>query len=98
MTQARISRPVKNVMQSGRANVGTWVLEFEPEAAKRPDPLMGWANSSDTRGQVRLRFASRDEAVAFAQSNGLSYRILEPKERRIRPKSYSGNFIPKSLG
>jgi len=97
VTQARIFRPVKNAMQSGRANLGTWVLEFESEAVKRPDPLMGWADSSDTRGQVRLKFAGRDEAVAFAQSNGLSYRVQEPKERRIRPKNYSDNFICSAL-
>jgi hypothetical protein len=41
---------------------------------------------------MRMRFATRDEAVAFAKRNGLSYRIAEPKERVIRPKAYSDNF------
>jgi len=35
---------------------------------------------------------SADEAVAFAERNGLGYRVAEPKERVIRPKSYSDNF------
>ena len=42
---ARIYQRIKNAMQSGRARVGTWTLEFEPAEAKKPDPLTGWAGS-----------------------------------------------------
>lgn len=79
-------------MQSGRGMTRHWVLEFDPGAPKLADPLMGWLGSSDTRSQVRLKFGSRDAAVAFAERNGLNYRIEEPKVRRIRPKSYAENF------
>ncbi len=98
MTKARIFRPAKTAMQSGRGRTRTWVLEFEPEAAKAADPLMGWAGSTDTRGQVRLKFPSRDAAVAFAEKNGLSYTVQDPRKRRVRPKSYADNFIPKTAG
>ncbi len=97
MTEVRIYRPATNPMQSGPAKGRGWVLEFEPGAAKRIDPLMGWVGSPDTRGQVRLTFEGKDEAVAFAERNGLTYRLREPKTRRIRPKSYAANFRPERI-
>ncbi len=97
-TEARILRPAKSAMQSGRQRTRAWVLEFEPEAAKAADPLMGWAGSTDTQSQVRLQFPSRDAAVAFAEKNGLSYTVQDPRKRRVRPKSYAKNFIPETAG
>ena len=92
MADVRIFKPTKTAMQSGYANTRKWVLEFEPGMAKSIDPLMGWTGSADTRDQVRLRFESKEEAVAFADKNGLSYRLDEPKKRRFFPKSYADNF------
>jgi hypothetical protein len=90
--QARIYRPAKNPMQSGRANTQKWVLEYEPASPRRLDPLMGWTSSSDTRRQVRIKFDTKEEAVAFAQKRGLAYTIDEPQRRQIRPKVYADNF------
>ncbi len=92
MTEARIYRPAQTAMQSGHANTRKWVLEFEPAAAKIIDPLMGWTGSADTLEQVHMTFDSKDEAVAFAEKNGLAFRVQEPKARRIRPKNYADNF------
>jgi hypothetical protein len=88
----RIYRPAKTAMQSGLGNTKKWVLEFDPTAPEVIDPLMGWTGSADTQGQVRLRFASKDEAVAYAEKRGLAYRVFEPREARLRPKSYADNF------
>ena len=95
MSEVRIYEPAKTAMQSGLGNTRAWVLEYEPGSAKETDSLMGWVGSADTRGQVRLRFASKEEAVAFAKKNGMSFRVQEPKSRRIRPKNYSENFAFK---
>ena len=54
-------------MQSGMAGTQEWVLDFEPAEPRRADPLMGWIGSADTQTQVRLRFDTREEAVAFAE-------------------------------
>ena len=95
MSTARIYRPAKTAMQSGRARTRNWVLEFEPSAAKRPDQLMGWVGSADMAAdEVRLKFASRDEALAFAGGCGIACRGHEPAERAVRPKSYADNFRP----
>ncbi|MBC8338741.1 MAG: ETC complex I subunit [Alphaproteobacteria bacterium] len=92
MSDVRIYRPSKTAMQSGRAHVQRWVLEFEPGGPKQTDPLMGWIGSEDTRGQVRLKFDSKEAAIAFAKKNGLTARVHEPKKRRIQPKNYADNF------
>ena len=87
----RIYRPAKTAMQSGRGNTRKWVLEFPP-GARRPEPLMGWTSSADTRGQVRLRFDTKEDAIAHAETHGLMYRVVEPQERTIRRKAYADNF------
>ncbi|WP_374442570.1 ETC complex I subunit [Stella sp.] len=92
MAEARIYVPAKSAMQSGRAGTREWVLEFVPAERKRHDPLMGWISSGDTRQQVRLRFASREEAEAHAGRLGLAFTVQAPHERTIRPKSYADNF------
>jgi hypothetical protein len=89
---ARIYRPAKNAMQSGKAKTKDWVLEFEPASARRPDPLMGWIQTTDTDGQVRLSFDTKDEAVAYAQERGLPFQVSEPKTPKRIIKAYADNF------
>jgi hypothetical protein len=92
MPKARIYRPAKTAMQSGYGNTRQWVLEFEPETPREHDPLMGWTSSADTKTQVRLRFDSEEEAVAYARRQGYEYSLVEPKAHKIRLKSYADNF------
>jgi hypothetical protein len=89
---ARIYRPSKTAMQSGKAKTLNWTLEFEPSDAKHADPLMGWAGSTDTDGQVRLTFETQDEAIGYATRHGLAYELAPSKSARVRPKSYADNF------
>jgi hypothetical protein len=89
----RIYKPSKNAMQSGRAKAeGYWMLEYETETPRKPDPLMGWNSCGDTLNQVRLYFSSAEEAVAFAQKKGWGYSVQIPHERRVRPRNYVDNF------
>jgi hypothetical protein len=88
---ARIYRPAQNVMQQGKGS-GDWVLEYVSDRPKVTEPLMGWTSSTDTRRQVRVRFASKEEAVAFATRNGIAFRLEEPPTTKLRPKSYAENF------
>jgi hypothetical protein len=89
---ARIFRPAKTAMQSGRANTRGWVLAFEPAAARSPDPLMGWTYTTDTDGQVRLNFDSRDAAIAYAQRHGIPFEVLPDPETKKIIKAYADNF------
>ena len=90
--RARIYQPARNAMQSGRANTKAWVLEFEPRDAQRADPLMGWAGSSDTLGQVTLHFATREEAMAYANKRGFAFDLEMPHATKLKPKAYADNF------
>lgn len=92
VTDVRIYRPSKTAMQSGRRNTHKWLMVFEPGTRRPIDPLMGWVGSLDTRTQLRLRFDSRDEAVAFAERNGLTFAVFEPQAHVVRAKSYAENF------
>lgn len=95
---ARIFRPAKTAMQSGLARTREWVLEHEAESPRFIDPLMGWTGSADMRTQVRLEFDSKEEAVAYAESHGLPYRVIEPKPRKPVRKSYADNFRYGRIG
>lgn len=89
---ARIYRPSRTAMQSGTAKTKRWLLEHEQAAARYIEPLMGWTGSRDTRQQVKLWFDSREEAVAYAERNGIAYHVDEPHEPKRRIMAYSDNF------
>ena len=90
---ARIYLPARSATQAGQSK-DSWVLEYEPESPRRIEPLMGWTSSSDMRGQVKLRFDSKEEAIAYAARNGVAYRVEEPKLSQRKSVSYSDNFRP----
>ena len=89
---ARIFRPTRSAMQSGKARTKAWVLEFEPASARRPDPLMGWSSSSDMNAQVRLPFESEAEALAYAQAHGIDAKVQPDLPRKHIIKAYADNF------
>ena len=89
---ARIYVPPRSTMTSGKGRTHGWVLDFVPAERQQPDPLMGWVGSGDTENQVRLHFDTREEAVAYADANGLTYEVEEPKPVVVKPKSYAENF------
>ena len=93
---ARIYSPARSAMQAGQTK-DKWVLEYEPEVPRAIEPLMGWTSSSDMKSQVKLRFDTKEEAVAYAERNGVPYRLEEPKRAARRIISYSDNFAPNRI-
>jgi hypothetical protein len=89
---ARIYKPAKTAMQSGKARTKNWVLDYEPTAPREVEPLMGWTSSGDMNQQLRLKFATREDAIAYADRNNIPYRVTEPKPAKRRAKSYADNF------
>ncbi|EFL89940.1 ETC complex I subunit [Ahrensia sp. R2A130] len=89
---ARIYRPARTAMQSGKGKAKHWVLKYEAEGRKGTDPLMGYTATSDTLSQVSMRFETREDAVDYAERNDIAYRVQEPKEARRSAVSYSDNF------
>ena len=90
--KARIFQKPKNAMQSGRAGTQRWILEFAPAEARQADPLMGWAGSGDTQRQLRLGFASREDAAAYAARNGIEAEVIATPERKLKIQAYADNF------
>ena len=91
--KVRIYRPAKTAMQSGKAGIKRWVLEMEPQIGRFIEPIMGWTGSDDTKQQLKLRFASKEEAVAYATKRGFEVDVEEPNLPAIKPKSYADNFL-----
>lgn len=74
-------------------NQGKWV-----------NPLIGWTSTADTLDNVarQMYFASKEDAIAFAEKNGWSYEVQEyHNPTTTRPKRYQGygdNFSVKRKG
>jgi hypothetical protein len=89
---ARIFRPAKTAMQSGKAKTQGWTLEFAPAQARASDPLMGWTVTGDMNGQVRLAFDTQEEAVAYARKHGIPFEVLPDRAPKKIVKAYADNF------
>ena len=92
MTIARISEIERKTTQSGKADAGRWLLEFERSEALKPDPLTGWAGSGDTNPQVRLTFAGKAAAIAYCDARGLDYHLVPAQPVRLKLRAYADNF------
>jgi len=91
MKKAKIYKPSKTSMQSGKKKTIKWVLEFITEDPTI-NPLMGWEASTDTMSEFNLEFSTKDLAIAYAKKNKINYELIEPKKRKIVKKSYAENF------
>ena len=89
---ARIYRPARNAMQSGKGKSRQWVLVHEQAESKSIDPLMGYTTSGDTRQQVKLSFETQEEAEAYAQKNGIAYSVQPAHDATPKRQSYPDNF------
>ncbi len=89
---ARIYRPARNAMQSGKGKSKQWILVHEATTPRGIDPLMGYTSSSDMNQQVRLSFETLEEAEAYAKRNGIPYSVQPAHEPTPKRVSYPDNF------
>ena len=89
---ARIYRPSRNAMQSGKGKTKQWVLIHEPATPRAIDPLMGYTSSTETTQQVRLAFDTLEDAEAYCQRNGIAYWVQPDHEPKVQRASYPDNF------
>ena len=92
MKRAKIYKPTKTAMQSGKRNTKNWLLKFD-SLNTGVNPLTGWETSKDTMSGVRLEFSTKEQAVNYAKKNNIDYYIVEPQKTRIIKKSYTDNFL-----
>jgi hypothetical protein len=89
---ARIYQIPKNALQSGKARTDTWMLEFSPAEAKKPDPMTGWAGSGDTQQQVKLSFPDAEAAQDYCERYGISYSVVKTPPKTLKIQAYADNF------
>tara|TARA_B100001123_G_scaffold360712_1_gene416881 strand:+ start:792 stop:1076 length:285 start_codon:yes stop_codon:yes gene_type:complete len=94
MKRAKIYKPTKTAMQSGKRNTKNWQLKFDT-LNTGINPLMGWETSKDTMSEVKLEFSSKEQAINYAKKNNIDYYVVEPQKRKIIKKSYTDNFLKK---
>ncbi|KAF4804639.1 hypothetical protein TURU_005420 [Turdus rufiventris] len=64
--------PARNAMQSGANNTKKWKMEFD-NRERWENPLMGWASTADPLSNMVLTFSTKEDAIAFAEKNGLAF-------------------------
>ena len=92
MKKAKIYIQSKTATKAGRGKQKYWTLEFDTKDSKI-NPLMGWESSTDTLGEVILKFPSKEKAIEYAQKNSISFKVIEPKKKEFVIKSYADNFL-----
>ena len=92
MKKAKIYIPNKSPMQSGLGKTDKWILEFETKDPSK-NPLMGWESSTDTLGELKLEFSTKELAINYAKKKKIDFILIEPKKRKIVKKSYADNFL-----
>uniref|UniRef100_A0A1I7T0Z6 NADH dehydrogenase [ubiquinone] iron-sulfur protein 4, mitochondrial n=1 Tax=Caenorhabditis tropicalis TaxID=1561998 RepID=A0A1I7T0Z6_9PELO len=90
---ARIFRPARETPQSAWGNTHSWTIELD-NRQRWENPLMGWSGTADPLSNVGmdLKFATKEDAIAFCEKNRWEFDIEEPHERKIKPKNYGQNF------
>ena len=89
---AKIYKPAKTAMQSGRSKYNKWILKISDSRNQTKDTMMGWNGGSNTTSQIQLQFKTKEDAINYAKSNNLDYEVLETSERKVISKSYADNF------
>ena len=74
--KAKIYKPSKTAMQSGRSKFNKWVLKFNNNRNQKKDSLMGWNGGSNTISQVELKFDTKEDAINYAKRNNIEYLSL----------------------
>ena len=90
--KAKIYKPSKTAMQSGRSKFNKWVLKISDSKNQIRDTMMGWNGGSNTSSQIQLNFKSKEDAIHYAKSYNIDYEVLETSVRSVISKSYADNF------
>ncbi len=91
MKKAKIYKPSKTAMQSGLKKFDKWIIEYITDDPGI-NPLMGWESSTDTYGELKLEFSTKELAIEYAKKNNIDFEVIEENNRKITLKSYADNF------
>lgn len=89
---AKIFMPAKTATSSGKNVAAKWRLSF-PTPERWTNNLMGWTSTRDPLSNISMDFNSLEQATQYAEAMGCRYEVVKPKSYRVKPKSYSENFV-----
>lgn len=91
----RIYKESKSATQQGRHNRDDWKLDWDVLGKENrwENDLIGYQASGDYMQGTIMKFDTKESAIQFAEGQGWSYYVSEPKERRFRKKEYAMNFF-----
>ena len=92
MKKAKIYKPSKTAMQSGLKKFDKWIIEYITDDPGT-NPLMGWESSTDTYGELKLEFSTKELAIEYAKKNKIDFEVIDQKQRKVVKKSYADNFL-----
>ena len=78
-------------MQSGLKKFDKWIIEYITDDPGT-NPLMGWESSTDTYGELKLEFSTKELAIDYAKKNNIDFELIETIIRNVTLKSYADNF------
>lgn len=82
-----IYRPASSPKQAGQ-RAQPWVMEFEPEIA----PFRRRVFAADPLEQVRLHFATLEQARAYARRHGYEAEVVARPSPRLNPRFSGQSF------
>lgn len=91
----RIFKEAKPATQLGNHNGKFWKLDWDVlgKGNRWENDLMGYQGSADYMQGTIMKFDTKDSAIRFAEGQGWSYYVQEPKQRHFRKKEYAVNFL-----
>ncbi|KAH7099588.1 Ndufs4, NADH dehydrogenase Fe-S protein 4 [Auriculariales sp. MPI-PUGE-AT-0066] len=91
----RIYKPTPNTMQSGASRNSGWRIDWDTAlgGGRWENPLMGWASSADYMQGTRMNFATKEDAMHFADKQGWDFYVQGECAVRIPPKNYAENYV-----
>jgi hypothetical protein len=54
---------------------------------------MGWTSSSNTGEQIKLKFETQEQAIAYAKENNIQFDLTTHKKNKLIIKAYADNFL-----
>lgn len=92
MIKARIYKCPQKTTQSGKVRSHRWILNYGQSSPRMHDPLTGWVGCKDTQAEVKLVFATQEQAIRYAKNHSIAYDLEEPGIQRYSVKNYEDNF------
>tara|TARA_Y100000813_G_scaffold125217_1_gene89984 strand:+ start:79 stop:492 length:414 start_codon:yes stop_codon:yes gene_type:complete len=81
----------KSPTQSGKLNKDYWILEHINSKGVKTDLLTGW-KTTETNLIKKMKFFTKEEAILYAENNGLDFELSKEVNREMNNKSYADNF------